>query len=94
MELYVVGHRDDKGVYIKVKVDNLDWLYFYRESASPVESKLLDAHLSKELEKALEQVRRVSYLTGWRDKSAKRLKRKWFNSCLNIFDWEKQEAGL
>ena len=68
---------------------------FHLECATTVERSLLEKHLVTVMEKHCEELRRVSYLAGWRmAKSKKMQKRRYFNDCVEVMDWEKKEAGL
>lgn len=70
-------------------------IWFPRDCASEIEAALLEKQIDGKLNATAEEIRKVSYSTGWRDaKSKKRTKRTWFVMCLNVLDWERKDAGL
>ena len=64
-------------------------LNFWRENISEVEMVLLQKALNDALGEQLENIRKVSYERGWRDKAShKNAKNTWFPTSLDIMDWE------
>ena len=69
-------------------------LLFWRSGMTEVETHLLCAAIRKAIETNMTEIRRVSYLRGWRDKASHKLKEGWFASHSSIIPWEKENAGL
>lgn len=87
LDLFVVV--DGKGPLEGLRFD------FFRHCASETERRLLDHYLRLQLRDTFREIRRVSYLAGWRDaKGKKNAKRNLFPECPTILEWEKREAGL
>ena len=68
---------------------------FHRHCASEIERNLLRCQLNDRLHKAMKEIRRVAYLTGWRDAKSKRVKKcEMFACATSALDWERKDAGL
>lgn len=67
---------------------------FSHQCASEVERNLLEAHLRDVLASKYEALRRISYNMGWRHAKGKKVKKNtYFQSCIDVTDWERKEAG-
>ena len=94
MNIHIHKEPNSKGVYLKVSLDGLEPLWFYRDGASKLETQLLNDELYRQFSKQLEELRKVSYLRGWRDAKAKRVKTQFFADVLFMTDHERKAAGL
>jgi len=90
--------KDLQGLYVRItpgySLDGVGPLDFYRAGTSSIETLLLERHLDKLLWSKMEEVRRVSYLRGWRDAKAHKVKSTSFPKCVDVLDWERKDAGL
>ena len=93
--IYVTRSDNKKYVGLVVEDKELGKLVFWHESSSEIEATLLANYLAPRFEKALEYLRKVSYLRGWRAAKSKRTaKATWWSGWREILSWEKDEAGL
>lgn len=91
MDIYV--YYDSKGACLSVEHPTLGILQFHRESASEIEKILLTKELKENLQRDMREIRRISYLRGWRDAKAKRRKHDCFSSFPSVMSWEKEEVS-
>ena len=86
---------DKKHVVITIQgLGQIVDLKFYRDAASEIEAVLLQKHILEAISHGFKDIRRVSYLRGWRDaKSKKRKKEDWFPPHPTITPWERNEIG-
>jgi len=89
--------KDLQGLYVRITpeypLSGVGPLDFYRAGASSIETLLLEQQLDNLIWSKMEEVRRVSYLRGWRDAKAHRVKRTSFPTCVDVLDWENKDAG-
>lgn len=95
----IVRSHDNKGLFVSLELgypmpEKME-LDFFRASASEVETRLLEQEVRKKLHGLFEEIRKVSYLKGWKDaKSKKARKSHVFPNRMYMDDWERKEAGL
>jgi len=96
MNIEILSEKEEKGVYLKVTIEGFEPFWFYRQGASKIETQLLHEKLRSLFGQQMRQVRTVSYLRGWRDAKAKRVKqdKDWNPVSVDLMNWEKKEAGL
>ncbi len=93
----VVYSADSKtGLFLGLKPGHPvnEEVLFFRECASPLERALLQQHMTEYISALFREVRRTSYLSGWRDAKSKKLKRDFFSGMSEVVEWEKKQAGL
>lgn len=95
MDIHFFREGKGDGVFIRLDLgEPLGKLWFHRPGASPLEQQLLWTELCSVLDNQMQQIRKASYLCGWRDAKSKRRKETWFSRYCDVTDWEKKKAGL
>ena len=69
-------------------------LSFWRSGLTEVETRLLAVAIRGAIAANMTEIRRVSYLRGWRDKASHKNKEGWFASHPSVMPWERKDAGL